>query len=183
MTDDQSASLSWNKAPMSGLRPDFHYCRTIAGLLMWCGLSDERTGLSFTMYNTYTTRQTLLISPQAQLLCDKEDVKRVPWPPGLRWRYTCRQHSINSQFEHEGHKSTVFQNAALVHFIYNYISRVIYKNISEQWGSAMWRRVVWYNLTDVFMERTASIFRIKEYAKYAGMFKPCWLKKTKSKTL
>jgi hypothetical protein len=30
-TDDQSASLSWNKAPIWGLRPDFHYCQTIAG--------------------------------------------------------------------------------------------------------------------------------------------------------
>jgi hypothetical protein len=35
ITDDQSASLSWNKAPIWGLRPDFHYCQTIAGLLMF----------------------------------------------------------------------------------------------------------------------------------------------------
>jgi hypothetical protein len=34
-TDGQSASLSWNKAPIWGLRPDSHYCRTIAGLLIW----------------------------------------------------------------------------------------------------------------------------------------------------
>jgi hypothetical protein len=33
-TDDQSASLSWNKTPIWGLRPDFHYCQTIAGLLI-----------------------------------------------------------------------------------------------------------------------------------------------------
>jgi hypothetical protein len=50
-TDGQSASLSWCQAPISGLRPDFYYCQTIAGLLMWGALSDERTGLSFTMYN------------------------------------------------------------------------------------------------------------------------------------
>jgi hypothetical protein len=50
-TDGQSASLSWNKAPIWGLRPDFHYCQTIAGLLIWGALSDEGTGLSFTMYN------------------------------------------------------------------------------------------------------------------------------------
>jgi hypothetical protein len=31
-TDDQSASLSWNKAPIWGFRPDFHYCQKIAGL-------------------------------------------------------------------------------------------------------------------------------------------------------
>jgi hypothetical protein len=47
-TDGQSASLSWNKAPIWGLRPDF-ICSTVAGLLMWGALSDERTGLSFTI--------------------------------------------------------------------------------------------------------------------------------------
>jgi hypothetical protein len=52
-TDGQSASLSWYKAPISGLRPDF-YCRTEYGirltvtfLISWGALSDERTGLSF----------------------------------------------------------------------------------------------------------------------------------------
>jgi hypothetical protein len=48
-TDGQSASLSWNKAPIWGLRPDFYYCQTVAGLLMCGALSDERTGLSFTI--------------------------------------------------------------------------------------------------------------------------------------
>jgi hypothetical protein len=47
-TDGHSASLSWNKAPIWGSRPDFYYCQTVAGLLMWGSLSDERTGLSFT---------------------------------------------------------------------------------------------------------------------------------------
>jgi hypothetical protein len=42
MTDGQSASLSWNKACIWGLRPDLYYCQTDAG-----PLSDERTGLSF----------------------------------------------------------------------------------------------------------------------------------------
>jgi hypothetical protein len=46
-TDGQSASLSWNKAPIWGLRLDFYYCQTVAGLLMWSVLSDERTGLSY----------------------------------------------------------------------------------------------------------------------------------------
>jgi hypothetical protein len=48
-TDDQSASLSWNKAPMWRLRPDLYYCHTFTGLLMWGALSDERTGLPFTI--------------------------------------------------------------------------------------------------------------------------------------
>jgi hypothetical protein len=30
----QSASLSWNKAPIWGLRPDLYYCQTVAGLLI-----------------------------------------------------------------------------------------------------------------------------------------------------
>jgi hypothetical protein len=45
----QSASLSWNKAPFWGLWPDFYYCQTVAGLLIWGALSDESTGLSFTI--------------------------------------------------------------------------------------------------------------------------------------
>jgi hypothetical protein len=47
-TDGQSASLSWNKAPIWGLRPDFYYCQRVSNLLMWGALSDERAGLSFT---------------------------------------------------------------------------------------------------------------------------------------
>jgi hypothetical protein len=43
----QSASLSWNKAPIWGLGPDLYYCQTVADLLMWGALSDERTGLLF----------------------------------------------------------------------------------------------------------------------------------------
>jgi hypothetical protein len=45
--DGQVASLSWNKAAIWGLRPGIYYCQTVAGLLMWGALSDERTGLSF----------------------------------------------------------------------------------------------------------------------------------------
>jgi hypothetical protein len=48
-TDGQPASLSWNKAPFWGLRPDLYYCQTVADLLIWRALSDERTGLSFTI--------------------------------------------------------------------------------------------------------------------------------------
>jgi hypothetical protein len=48
-TDGHSASLSWNKAPIWDLRPNFYYCQTTAGLLMWGALSDQRMGLSFTI--------------------------------------------------------------------------------------------------------------------------------------
>jgi hypothetical protein len=43
MTDGQSASLSWCQAPIWGPRPDFCYCQTVAGLLMWGALSSEWT--------------------------------------------------------------------------------------------------------------------------------------------
>jgi hypothetical protein len=49
MTDGQSASLSWCQAPIGGPRPDFYYCQTVAGLLLWGTLSDDWTGLSFTI--------------------------------------------------------------------------------------------------------------------------------------
>jgi hypothetical protein len=48
-TDGQSTSLSWNKAPIWGLWPDFYYCQTVAGLLVLGAFSDERTGLLFTI--------------------------------------------------------------------------------------------------------------------------------------
>jgi hypothetical protein len=41
--------LSWCQAPIWGPRPDFYYCQTLAGLLMWSSLSVETTGLSFTI--------------------------------------------------------------------------------------------------------------------------------------
>jgi hypothetical protein len=48
-TDGQSASLSWNKALIWGLLPDLYFCQTVAGLLLWGVLSDERAGLTFTI--------------------------------------------------------------------------------------------------------------------------------------
>jgi hypothetical protein len=52
-TDGQSASLSWYKAPIRGLRPDFYF-RTECGIRLtvtflnpWGALSNERTGLFY----------------------------------------------------------------------------------------------------------------------------------------
>jgi hypothetical protein len=50
-TDGQPASLSWNKAPIWGLRPDLDYCLTVAGVLIWGALSHERSGLSFVSHS------------------------------------------------------------------------------------------------------------------------------------
>jgi hypothetical protein len=46
-TDGQGASLPWNKVPILGIQTDLDYCLTVAGLLIWGALSDERRGLSF----------------------------------------------------------------------------------------------------------------------------------------
>jgi hypothetical protein len=50
-TDGQSASLSWYKTPIRGLRPDFFFPfgirLTVTFFIPWDALSDERTGLSF----------------------------------------------------------------------------------------------------------------------------------------
>jgi hypothetical protein len=48
-TDGQSVSLSWCQVSIWGLRPDFYPSHTLAGLLMWGSLSDDRSGLPFTI--------------------------------------------------------------------------------------------------------------------------------------
>jgi hypothetical protein len=60
-TDGQSASLSWNKVPIWGLRPDLYYCLKVAGLLIWGALSDERIGLSFTIAAGPRQRSNILV--------------------------------------------------------------------------------------------------------------------------
>jgi hypothetical protein len=35
--------------PSWGLKPDFYYCQTVAGFVMWGAHSDERTDLLFTI--------------------------------------------------------------------------------------------------------------------------------------
>jgi hypothetical protein len=58
-TDGQSASLSWTKGPIWGLRPNLYYSRTVAGLLMLGAISDERTGLSFARVTLSTNKSVV----------------------------------------------------------------------------------------------------------------------------
>jgi hypothetical protein len=96
-TDGQSASMSWNKAPIWGLRQDLYYYQTVAGvagLLMWGALSDEWTGLSFTgaagprqlshsWVRARGTRDHILLSQIRDFpLC------RLLRLAGRRWRYS-----------------------------------------------------------------------------------------------
>jgi hypothetical protein len=68
MTDGQDASLSWNKAPIWGLQPDFYYCQTVAGLLMWGALSDERTVVIYT---------AVILGSQSMKLCDHISLSQI----------------------------------------------------------------------------------------------------------
>jgi hypothetical protein len=101
-TDGQSARLSSNKAPIRGLRPDFYYCQTVAGLLMWSAFSDERTGLSFTIAAGLAS--TVIFGSESRgirdhiLLFQIRDfpLRRLLQLAGLRWRYsTPPPHRIN----------------------------------------------------------------------------------------
>jgi hypothetical protein len=93
-TDGQSASLSWNKVPIWGLRPDFYYCQTVADWLMWGALSDKRTGLSFITVSgppravifgseSRGTRGHILLSQIRDL-----PFRRLLRLGGLRWRHS-----------------------------------------------------------------------------------------------
>jgi hypothetical protein len=90
-TDGQSTSPSWNKAPIWGLRPDFYYCQTVADCVMWGGLSDEKTGLSFTIATGPRQRSHSRVRvPEDSWLYFTVSDSRLPffhllWLAGLRW--------------------------------------------------------------------------------------------------
>jgi hypothetical protein len=94
MTDGQSASLSWNKARVWGLRSDFYYCQTVTGLSIWGALSDERTGLSFTTYagpHQRSHSRVPVVGTRDHILLSQ--VRDFPFRhlirlAGLRWRYS-----------------------------------------------------------------------------------------------
>jgi hypothetical protein len=69
--DDQLANLSWCQGPIWGSRPNFYFCQTVSGLLIWSSLSDDRTGLSFRLNSTrnlgsYLTGNTLRLRYKSQ---------------------------------------------------------------------------------------------------------------------
>jgi hypothetical protein len=91
-TDGQSTSLSWNKASIWGLWPDFYYCQTVAGLLMWGAFSDERMGLSLllTPHQRSYSRVQVPWDLWPYLLSQIRDfrIRRLLRLAGLRWRYS-----------------------------------------------------------------------------------------------
>jgi hypothetical protein len=101
-TDGQSASLSWNKAPIWGLRPDFYYCQTVAGLLIWDTLSDERTRLSFKIAAGPCQRSHSRVRvpwdswPYFTASGSRLLFRRLVRLAGLQWRYsTPPPHGVN----------------------------------------------------------------------------------------
>jgi hypothetical protein len=67
-TDSESASLSWNKASIWGIRPDLYYCLTFAGLLIWGALSDWRMGLSVARV-TVNSSKSVVSMYHLQFIC------------------------------------------------------------------------------------------------------------------
>jgi hypothetical protein len=92
-TDGQSDSLSWNKAPIWGLRPDFYYCQTVAALLMWGVLSDKRAGLPFTIASCPRQRSHSRVgvpwdsAPYFTVSDSRFPFPSTPTTRRLRWRY------------------------------------------------------------------------------------------------
>jgi hypothetical protein len=95
-TDGQSASLSWNKASISGLRPDLYHCLTVAGFLIWGALSDKRTGLLFTIAagprhrSHFRVRVPRDLRPYFTVLDSRLPFSSPPTTrlAGSRWRYS-----------------------------------------------------------------------------------------------
>jgi hypothetical protein len=74
-TDGQSVSLSWNKAPIWGLRQDFYYCQTFAGLVMW--------GAHLTR-GRVCRLQLLLVFASAVIFGSESHGTSLPSPPTTR---------------------------------------------------------------------------------------------------
>jgi hypothetical protein len=91
-TDGQSASLPWNKGPVWCLRPDFYYCQTVAGLLMWGALSVERTSMSFIIAPGPRQRShfRVRVPPDSWPYFTVSDsrLRHLLRLAGLRWRYS-----------------------------------------------------------------------------------------------
>jgi hypothetical protein len=95
MTDGQSASLSLCQAPNWGLRPDFHCCQTVAGLLMWA-LSLTR-GRICRLQLLLILGSTVILGSESRCYYLRFETPptsraRSPYfyPPGTGWpSYTC----------------------------------------------------------------------------------------------
>jgi hypothetical protein len=89
----QSASLSWNKAPIWGLRPDLYYCQTVAGLLkdLHCTTSPRYIAPARTAQKTSITLLRVLVTgetcPQSCSLATAVVLSPVYKAVTWRWVY------------------------------------------------------------------------------------------------
>jgi hypothetical protein len=92
-TDGQSASLSWNKAPIWGLRPDLYYCLTVA--VCWCGALSLTRGRVCRLQLLLALASAVIFWSESRrtrghiLLSQILDFpfRRLLRLAGLRWRY------------------------------------------------------------------------------------------------
>jgi hypothetical protein len=130
-TDGQPASLSWNKALIWGLRPDLYYCLTVAGLLIWGALSDERTVLSFTVTAGRGQHSHFRVRV---LLSQIQDFpfRRLLRLAGLRWSSRPRLHTGGSWPHREHRFQQVFYCCMRDCCGYYLSTAVIYRAITQQ---------------------------------------------------
>jgi hypothetical protein len=92
-TDGQSASLSWNKVPIWGLRPDCYYCQTVADLLTWGAPWREDV---FCLQLLLVLASVVVLGSESRLTRDHillTQVRDFPFRrllrlAGLQWRYS-----------------------------------------------------------------------------------------------
>jgi hypothetical protein len=89
MTDSQSTSVSWNKAPTWGLRPDIYNCQTVAGLLMWGSFSltcEEVCRLQLLL----VLASTVILGSRVPFTVPDSRLpfRRLLRLAGLRWKYS-----------------------------------------------------------------------------------------------
>jgi hypothetical protein len=128
-----TVSQSWNKALIWGLRPDLHYCQTVAGLMIWGALSDEPTGLPFTIASGPRQRSHSWV--------------RVLWDS--RPYFTVS----DSRLPFSSPPTTRIATVEVFYSLWKPLSR----DVSRQWGSCLHESTGFYNyhvgLTEVTMSK------------------------------
>jgi hypothetical protein len=110
---NQSACLSWCQTPIWGPRPYLCYCQTAAGLLVWGALSDERTGLSFTISSavilgsgSHGTHNHILLT-QIRDPPTWRPRSAYLYPPGTGWPSYTPRHWVPFSSPPTTHRATV----------------------------------------------------------------------------
>jgi hypothetical protein len=93
-TDGQSASLSWNKAPIWGLRPDFYTVRRLR--VCWCVALSLTRGWVCPLQLLLALASAVIFASESRgtrehiLLSQIRDFpfRRLLWLAGSRWRYS-----------------------------------------------------------------------------------------------